>query len=62
MRRVVNPDPAWFTVWDDAPAPKMRSFEPVTVAEPLFMAWLEPIAAAEASSGLVASTPEYSWM
>ncbi len=59
---MVKPAPPAVTVWVEAPAPKIRSFAFVVVAEPLFMALPEPAVAAATSTGLVASMPEYSWM
>src|SRR5262245_59824166 len=60
--RVVNPEPAAVTWNDDAPAPKIRSLALAVVAEPLLIALPVPTAAAETSSGLIGSIPEYSWM
>ena len=60
--RVVKPGPAPVTVCEEPPAAKIRSCGLLVAAEPLSIAGPLPAAAAEASSGLTASTPEYSWM
>jgi hypothetical protein len=62
VRREVKPLPAAVTALLEAPAPKIRSAALVVVADPLFIALGDPVAAAVVSSGLVLSSPEYSWM
>ena len=58
----MNPVPAAFTPLLDEPAPKIRSLPLVVVADPLFIALAVPVLVALASSGLLRSSPEYSWM
>ena len=62
VRRVVKPVPAAVTSAEELRRRRSGPVALVVVAEPLFIALLDPTAAAEASSGLTVSTPEYSWM
>ena len=62
MERVVKPAPAWVTVFDDDPAPKIRSLALVVVTDPLFMALEDPAAELLTSNGASLSMPEYSWI